>query len=151
MIKEEYEKLKKKYASLPNFKDINAEFDLYKIEHQDQLLKKVIIRISEVLEKIIEHLESIIQPSPESFIQLFECKAFNEKEQEDIIDLFRKFMFSFRCLQEAELDAFKRVEIINKVFNEWINHKNKLILILQKQKECWEKSLEKDEILGYFG
>ncbi|RLE47047.1 hypothetical protein DRJ22_00185 [Candidatus Woesearchaeota archaeon] len=151
MVKEDYVKLKKKFPSLPEFDELDSEFDLCKIENSDHLLKKIVVRMSEVLEKIIDNLESVLQPDANSFIELYECKAFDEKELQDVVDVFRKLMFCFHSLQEAELDSSKRVETISSVFDIWVSLKKKLVFVLSKQKECWEKPFEKDEIVGYLG
>ncbi|MBN2112050.1 hypothetical protein JW707_03025 [Candidatus Woesearchaeota archaeon] len=152
MIKETYEKYRKKY-SLPPYDEVNAEMEISSFESEDFLLRQIRKKIAERVEAITTPLASILQPSADSLNDMHECRFFDDKEKGRIIDFYKKLMFISRMALEADISHDEKTEasVINEYFKTWAEVKNDVVLFLGRLKSCWEKETEIEEKLEYFG
>lgn len=153
MVKEEYEKLKKKYINLPDYDKINFEFEISTIEKPQFLLRRITEKIEEKFELLINVLSDILQPDTGSFATLYECNHFSEKEKQQALDLYKKLMTNYRALLETHfiLEDLKDVELIKQITDEWPELRKQAIPIITKLKQCWHTSHQAKEILNYLG
>ncbi len=153
MIKEAYNQIKKEHPILPDFEKINKEFELSTIETPEFILRNVKRKIAEKLEPLIEVLEHIINPDPNSLVDMYECKCFTNGEKKQIIDVFRHMMEQYRILMETDILCEDKTdaETIKRFFDVWMQEKKILLPMLKKIHESWQKQVEPKEILEYLG
>jgi hypothetical protein len=152
-IKEDYEKLKGKY-NLPNFKEIDNEFEVSTIDREEFLLREIRRKIDEKIELYVKVLERLLQPDPSSLSDMYECKIFEDDEKDELYQLFKKLMFFDRFSIETSIDETdkKTTEFINKFWKEWSSIKEKFSGFIKKTKESWLKETKiMDEERGYLG
>lgn len=152
-IKEEYEKLKKKCKSLPNYNNVEFEFEISSIEKDGFLCRRILERVVDRIEYLQKILEGILQPDTNSFSSMYECYCFNEEEKKHILEVYKKLMVLYREGLELiiEMDEKKQVEFICKVTKDWKEYRKKVTEKIKKLKGCWLETKEYKEILQYMG
>ncbi|MBU1203448.1 MAG: hypothetical protein KKG60_00060 [Nanoarchaeota archaeon] len=151
-IKEEYEKLKKKYPELPAYEKLNKEFELYSIKDKDYLIFSINKRISEYVSFFCRMIESILFPNAGNLIGAYESKSFNDSEKQKIGDIHKELMFIERELMIIHLkkDEKAAVAYILSLTKRWEKIKKDIIWISEKMKEAWEIE-DKEHKNNYFG
>ena len=152
MIKDTYEKLKKRF-DLPDYSEVNNELEVSSLESEDFLLRQVRKKISERIESITTELGSILQPSAESLVDMHECRFFDDKEKKRMVDIYKKLMILRRHALEADVEHDDKADaaVINEFFKAWKELKKDVLSFIRKMKSCWEKETEMEEKLEYFG
>jgi len=152
MIKDTYEKLKKKF-SLPEYDEVNNELEISSLESDDFLLRQIRRKISERIESVTEPMGSLLQPSAESLVDMHECRFFDDKEKRKMIDIYKKLMIVSRSALEADIERDDKADasVINDFFKAWKALKKDILAFMKKMKTCWEKETEIEEKLEYFG
>lgn len=150
MIKDAYEKLRKKY-DLPEFNKINSEFEISTIEHEEFLLSNIRKKIKERLAFFIDALEPTVQPT-EAIANIYELRQLSEDERNAAMEIYKKLMYWIRAATEmmACADERRDAEFIKELFRQWPEMKRELINVFSRLKEVWrtkEKSKVRD---GYF-
>ena len=153
MIKEAYDKLRKEHPILPDFDKINKEFEIELIESDKFLLRHIKRKIAERMEPVMDVLEHSINPDPNSFSDMYECRCFTNGEKRQVLDIFRHLMEQYRSLLETDLigEDAKDAEVIRKIYDIWHQDKKQLVPLVKKIRECWQKHVEPKEILEYLG
>ena len=96
-------------------------------------------------------MEEVLQPET-SVTSLYESKIFNDKERNEIFNLYTKLMYYHRYSIEAAFEEdSKTIDFINAFFREWPELKKKISEFSKKSKEGWEKDTDIKEELGYMG
>lgn len=150
-MKEEYQKIKEKYSILPNYEELNKEFNIDEAEKLNlNIIRK---KVGEKLEMMLDILERILNPEPASLSDLYECKFVTEKEKQKAFETYKKIMQLYRELLETELsnDEELQTKIIRKISMEMPSLRKEIIPIIKKLKESWKENIEHKEILGYMG
>ncbi len=152
MIKTAYEKLKKKYK-LPSFDTVNKELEISEIESEDFLLGKIRGKIAERVETTAEPISSLLQPSPDSLVDMHECRFFTDKDKKKLVEIYKNLMILNRLSFEAEMSREDKTDadFINDFFKQWPELKKDVLYFIRKMKTCWEKETEIEEKLEYFG
>ena len=153
MIKEAYETLKKEHPILPDYHKINKEFELEMLESDKFLLRHIKRKIAERFEPLLDILEHILNPDPNSFSDIYECRCFTNGEKKQVLDVFRHLMEQYRSLLETDLIGEDKTdaETIRKVHDLWSSEKKQIVPMLKKIRECWQKHVEPKELLEYLG
>lgn len=151
-IKKEYLKLAKKYK-LPNYNDIDLDFEISTIEKKEFLLREIRRKILDKFDGIRDILECIIQPDTSSFSSMYETRIFNEEEKKKIYYMYKTLMTLDRGATIVNLRANEKeeAEYILNTFKEWQKIKPELLEFIEKIKENWEKETSVKEDLGYLG
>ncbi len=154
-LKEEYEKLSKKYT-LPKYEDLDHEFELLYISHLEEIkfpLRFIRRRITDKLSWFCNMLQNIIQPNPGSLISLEESKFFSDKDREKIIGLLKELMIIERQSLNLEITYNEKddVEFINNLFSRWNNIKKEILYFSEILKKKWKEEIKKEEKEHYFG
>ncbi len=151
-IKGDYQKLAKKYK-LPDFNEIDLDFEISTIDKKGFLLREIRRRVFDKIDGIKDVLESIIQPDPNSFSNMYESRVFNQQEINDIYKIYKNLMILYReaTIVNLRADEKEEADFINKIFIEWNSIKEKLVNYLEKIKKYWEKETSVKEDLGYLG
>lgn len=150
-MKEKYQELKKKFSILPEYEEINAEFDIENLEKIN--ITTIRKKIGERIEFCLETLERIINPEPDSLIDLCECRTITEKEKITTFEIFKKMMEIYRELLEADININKELQAktIRKICLEFPEQRKKIIPLIKKLKESWKEHIEHKEIIRYMG
>ena len=148
-VEKEYEKLKYK---LPNFKELDSEFEVSFIKEKEFLLRGIRRRVTEKIILSCRIIESLIYPTQSNIITAIESKELSEEQKKKMDYLYKKFMIFERESLRLDIDPSDKgdVDYINDVFNKWIKFKKDMIKIVEFMKDSWIKE-EKSDKNNYFG
>ena len=148
-----YNELRKRYK-LPEFKDIDFEFELSDLEYSNFLARSIIRRIAEKLDFYSTMLEEVLQPDTSNLYALHEIRVFTEEDKRKMYEIYTKMMHFNRQSIEVLLEHNEKheAEFISCVFNEWANIRDDLLRYVLKMKQSWKaKEADIKEDLGYLG
>ena len=152
-IEKRYNELRKKHK-LPEFKEIDNEFEISDLEETDFLLRAIIRRMEEKLDFYSTMLEELLQPDTSNLYAMHETRYFDDDEKKQMYELYTKLMNFNRQSIEVSLEHNKKEEsdFINNLFNEWKELKQELLGFVKKMKASWKtKETDIKEDLGYLG
>jgi len=152
MVKAIYTKLKKKHESLPSFEILDHEFEISTLD-EEFLLRGIKKKIEEKLTSMSQILSDILQPTPDSFESMYECKYFTPEDKEKIVVIVKELQFFIRAVAESTLllDDDHDVTLIADITKEIPDLRKKVLPFAKKQKEVWKKESDVAEELEYFG
>ena len=152
-IEKQYNELKKK-LKLPEFRELDSEFEISDLEETNFLLRAIIRRIAEKLDFYSTMLEEVLQPDTSNLYAMHETKFFDEDEKKQMYELYTKLMNFNRQSIEVSLEQNEKNEadFITNLLNEWKVLKQELLRFVKKMRASW-KTEEADikEDLGYLG
>ena len=152
-IEKQYNELRKKFK-LPEYKEIDFEFEVSDLEETNFLLRAIIRRMAERLDFYSTMLEEVLQPDTSNLYAMHEMKFFGDKEKSQMYELYTKLMNLNRQSIEISLERNEKSEadFISNVFGEWRNLREELLKFVRKMRASW-KAEEADikEDLGYLG
>ena len=150
-LEKDYEILKKKY-SLPNFEELDNEFELSCIEEPKFLLKEIRFRIDEKLDSMCAMIEEILQPDTK-VSTLYESRMFNEAHKEQAFAVFKKLMkLKKKSTKLSILNSEKDdAAFITSSLDEWRNLKKPLVALVDMLIDAWEKEPDAKENVSYMG
>jgi len=151
-IEEQYGKLKKKYV-LPDFNEVDKEFEIATIENENFLLREITNKIVDRIDFFSRLFEELLQPDPSLLRNMYESKIFNDEERKTIYSLYKKLMVINRQSVEVSLNREEKeyAGFIKKTFDEWKELKTSISKIVDKIKDSWKKEADSKEELGYLG
>lgn len=151
-IEKQYNELRKKFK-LPEFKDIDFEFELSDLEETNFLLRAIIRRIAEKLDFYTTMIEEVLQPDTSNLYAMHETRFFDQNEKNKMYDLYRKLMDFNRQSIEISLKHNEKDEadFINNFFEEWKNLKEELLKFVKKMRDSWKTEADIKEDVGYLG
>ncbi|MBI4140488.1 hypothetical protein HY485_01480, partial [Candidatus Woesearchaeota archaeon] len=141
MEQSSYDTVRKKY-SLPDFGVLDAEFEISVIEQESFVLKSICSRVRERLEFVIDVVERVLQPDPNSYVHMYECRSLNSSEKDELFLLFKQIMRSYRELMKIELFNEEKMfaEFIRGFVGEWQNMRKSLIPFFEKLSLAWTET-----------
>ncbi len=149
----QYNELRKKHK-LPEFKDIDFEFEISDLEETNFLLRAIVRRIAEKLDFCSTMLEEILQPDTSNLYAMHEIRYFDDDEKKQMYGLYSKLMNFNRQSIEVSLQHNEKDEadFVKDLFDEWKVLKQELLRLVKKMRDSW-KTEEADikEDLGYLG
>jgi len=151
-MEKEYDALKKKY-NLPEFKELDREFCVGKLEETSFILRSILSKITERLEWVFKTLSDIVQPSESSLAAMYEAEMFSDDEKKGIFDLMKRLAFYHRELIIKDLnysDDAVAAAII-KFYNEWLGMKKDIVKVVEHLRDSWKNELKSKSETGYFG
>ena len=151
-IEKQYYEIKKKYT-LPEFKELDSEFEISDLEETNFLLRAIVRRIAEKLDFYSTMLEEILQPDTSNLYAMHETRFFDEKEKNQMYDLYRKLMNYNRQSIEVSIknDERELTDFITSFFSIWVSLKNELLRFVKTMKNSWETETDVKEDLRYLG
>ena len=153
-IKRKYETLRKKHKQykLPEFEELDSEFEISRIEHEGFLLREIRKKISEKIGDIAGMLERMLQPEA-NLADLYESRVFGENEKKRMFELYKRLMAAERQAAELSILNDKQLDVnfIKSFLMEWKKLKPELANYIRALKEAWEKETEEGETAGYMG
>lgn len=149
----QYNELRKKHR-LPEFREINFEFEISDLEETNFLLRAVLRRIIERLDFYTTMMEEVLQPDTSNLYAMHEMRSFNDSEKKQMYELYTKLMSLNRMSIEVSLERDEKgeAEFVSNAFAEWKILKEELLKFVRKMRASW-KSEEADikDDLGYMG
>ncbi len=151
-FKDAYEATRKKY-NLPAFDELDREFDLAGIEHDDNPLREVRHRIQERLEFASGIVDTVCQPDPNNVKSMMESSFCSETDKHAAFALLKHVMVLWRQLTEATLlnEEKSDAELIKLVLKDWKDIKQALLPIIRKIRASWKEAETSKQDLGYLG
>ena len=152
-IEKKYSELKKKHK-LPEFRDIDFEFEISDLEETNFLLRAIIRRIAEKLDFYSTMLEEVLQPDTSNLYAMHEMKFFEDGEKSQMYEVYAKLMSLNRQSIEVSLEHDERNEadFIGNALEEWKSLKQDLLKIVRKMRASWNaEEADIKEDLGYLG
>ena len=154
MVADKFELAKsyKKIKGLPNFDDLNSDFEIESIKEEHFLTRSIRRKINEKVIFFCRIIESLLYPTQQHIINMREITNFSEDKKKEIDDIYKRLMFLER--QSLLLDVFPNdkedIRYINEVFDFWSEIKNSMSEIVKNMQDAWkkEKTFEKN---NYFG
>lgn len=152
-IEKKYNELKKKHK-LPEFKEMDFEFEISSLEDTNFPMRAVVRRIAEKLDFYTTMLEEVLQPDTSSLYAMHEMKYFQADEKNAMYAIYTKLMNLNRQSIEAllERDEKSEADFIITVFDEWKKIKAELLKFVKKMRASWNaEEADIKEDLGYLG
>ena len=150
-IKKKYDELKEKYA-LPDFDELNNEFELSAIEYEDFLLRQIRKKIADKINAMCEFLEDLLSPDT-TMANLYEYKAFDDDERKKIFEFYKRLKVLEKISLELSLnhDEEKDAKFIKDVFSSWNKTRSEITTFIKKIKSFWENESTTEYKARYFG
>ncbi|MBI2650757.1 hypothetical protein HYX04_05620 [Candidatus Woesearchaeota archaeon] len=152
-IEKQYIELRKKHR-LPDFKEIDFEFEISDLEETSFLLRAIIRKMEEKLDFYSTMLEEVLQPDTSNLYAMHETRYLDDDEKKQMYGLYTKLMNFNRQSIEVSLGHNEKEEadFISSLFNDWKALKQELMVFVKKMRASW-KTEEADikEDLGYLG
>ncbi len=150
-IKTIYEKLRKKYAVLPDYQKLNNEFEISNIDYPNFLLREIRHKICDKIVDFAKIFEDLI--TAESFVNMHELKAFVSEDKKKIFDLFKKLMKINResLLLRLTEDDKTNAKFIRDALQRWLHLKKEILPVLQRLESAWDSDIDITQKLTYFG
>lgn len=153
-VKEDYENLKKKY-SLPDFKELEEEFDIGKVFEKDCetnfILRDIRKIINEKLSAYLHLFETFMNPASAPLFVLSMVKNLNDEDRKRIKELHKKIVKLTIIIMKLDTiyNEKTEAEFINLVFKEWKGMRKPIYEILERL-DSEEKNNSENQ-RGYFG
>lgn len=153
ILKEEYEKLSKKYR-LPGFREMNEDFYIEKIaENETEILIREVRRmVGDRLANYMRLLENILNPVNVPMFIFSIIKLIGPEEKKRLSEIYKKLIKSELKFIEIDLDfnEAKEAEFIKESYSSWQEIKKEMSAIFEKAEKKWDI---KDEgaTRDYFG
>ena len=137
---------------MPDFDELNNEFELSTIECEEFLLRKIRKKIADKINAMCEFLEGLLSPDT-TMANLYEYKAFDDNERKKIFELYKRLKVLEKLALELSLnrDDEKDAKFIKDVFSLWNKIKTEITTFIKKIKDFWENESTKEYKAGYFG
>ena len=154
-LKEDYEKLKKSYK-LPNYEDLDREFELLYVTKLEEIkfpLRFIRRRITDKISWFCNMLQNIIQPNTGSLISLEESKFFSDNDRQKIIAVLKELMDVEResLMLEVTFSEKEDAEFINNIYIKWNKIRKDIAYFTEILKKGWKEEVKKEEKEHYFG
>ena len=144
-IEKEYNKLAKKHPNLPNYPNLDKEFDIEMNIGDKEIPSRNILRgisnaCANYLHFFIDYLHNTMFPNQSSLITMEEAKIFNEEEKKKIEIILKKLVYLSRLnislvnLKNEKEDA----EFITKIYRDWKTLKKQIQPLLEKSRDHWK-------------
>ena len=135
---------------MPDFKKLDAFFDISDMECKEFLLKNIKKRISEKIAGYCELIDSIFQPDA-TLASMHESKFISEKERNAATDIYTSFMKLSRRSNELSVEDVEaeNAGFIKEAFDVYSRNKDKLKELLSFLRESWAKKDEIKEEIEY--
>lgn len=153
MVKEAYNKIKKKYTVLPDYDDLNIEFEIGNIDSEEFLLRDIRRKITEKFNDFMNRLANILQPEGISIFEFYEFDCLTKDEKAELFNVFKELRFQYRRFINLDLilDYKKEAEAIRDALKFWKNFRKKILPYFESLEQCWTRDYDEKEILKYLG
>ena len=152
-LKKEYKILQKKY-NLPNFEDLDKEFEIRALEvNKCGILIKAILRvINNKVGIFLNYLEPVVSPPQQIMHYMIEYNNISSEDKKPMYEFYKELSYLYHKDCRIELEDNKVIAAqINEIWKKWPSILNKIKLALEKINEAWLKEKEKTKRNNYMG
>jgi len=152
-IQEEYERIRKDY-NFPNFKELDAEFEIISVDIEKvNSLTRVILRLMcNRMGIFLNYLEPVITPTPQGLHAFIEVDNTTNEEKREIFEFYKKLSQKYHRAYSIELTEpeAKVAEEINSLWKEWKGLKSRFRELCTIINKAWEleKETQREETTG---
>ncbi|MBW3020096.1 hypothetical protein KY334_02260 [Candidatus Woesearchaeota archaeon] len=145
-----YDELKNKY-DLPSMDEIDFEFEIDK--EADYILREIRRKINSKINAYMDLIHGVLQPDASEILQMHEVGFFTEREKSKLLKLYKRLMKISRHSDELAISFDEESEaiFIKEVYTQWPEIKEKILTMVRKMKDSWDKELEEDNNMLYMG
>jgi len=151
-MEELYKKYQKKY-NLPDYKELNKNFELDYIEDPFFLLRSIRRRIHEKIIFLSKILEKVIFPNQTIMTEMYEAKFFSEKEKEDLVEMYERLLSLDRKALALNIIStdLQEASFIKSTFKIWPSFVKKSMSVIEKLDKSWNTKNSDITKNHYFG
>jgi len=155
LLKESYEVLRKEY-DLPEFENMNKDFQIEKIQEEDTelLIREIRKYVSDKFSTYLRFIETLLQPTNAQMFVFSMLKTFEAEDTEKLKKNYKKLAQKEIDIIELDLDfnLDKEIIFIKSAFDLWQKVKAELLEIISTVKKGWNDNSDvKDRSQNYFG
>lgn len=152
-ILKEYKTLQGKYKELPNFEDLDKEFELSNIDKKEFLTRLIRRKMNDKLIFFCRILEGILYPTERSPLSAYESQFFDEQTKQELAKTHKLMMIYERksLLLDVDVSEQKDIDFILELWKAWTSFKGELSQTVGKMEKSWGQEMKKDKGEGYFG
>ncbi len=146
-----YAEIQKKF-SLPPEEELEASFDI-EIKESKYISREILKKIDEKFEYLCEKIQAPLH-SDSNLESFYECNFVDEKEKEQLFQIFKAFMGKRREIFGKSMDFSEEqnCRLINDCHKIFSENKKYIEQIFSKIGRKWvEKDNQRKEAAGYFG
>jgi hypothetical protein len=152
-LKEDYKLIQKKYF-LPNFREMNEEFQIERIAESetDILIREVRKFVIEKFSNYLRFIESILNPANSPYFVFSIVKALGNSEKEKLSEIHKKITkYEIEVLVlDTTFDEKTEAKLINEAYAEWQKIKKDFLEIVEVVKKNIDNE-SKEKGKSYFG
>ncbi|MBU4308592.1 MAG: hypothetical protein KJ566_02255 [Nanoarchaeota archaeon] len=152
-LKEKYLEIQKRFG-LPDFDELNREFQIEKIDSDetDYLIREIRKFFAEKFSNYMRFVEALLNPSNSPLFVFSIVKSLNSDDKTILQEVYKKLAKIEVDLIEVDLDFSeeKEAEFIKENYKVWKEIKKDLLKIIEVVKKNWDNKFE-DSAKGYFG
>ena len=148
---EGYDELKQKLG-LPEYNDLDHEFEISLLEDAPFALRNIRRKIMEKVDFYARFLEEQLQPEA-TLPLIHECKYFTDEEKSKMFKFYMKLMLIVRSAAQLgiEEEDQKTANFITKTLKDWKEMKPELLVYVKKVRDAWKEDISTKETIGYLG
>lgn len=154
VLKEAYSELRDKY-SLPSFEDLNADFQIEKIQDTETevLIREIRKYVGDKFSSYFRFIETLIQPANAQMFVFMMLKHLDSTDNIKLQSIYKKLSkFELELIElDLVLDLDKEAVFIKDTFVAWQEIKFDLLDIIKKIKSNWGNGNSPSEDRRYFG
>ncbi|MBU1129520.1 MAG: hypothetical protein KJ949_02735 [Nanoarchaeota archaeon] len=152
-LKEKYLEIQKRFG-LPDFDELNREFQIEKIDSDetDYLIREIRKFFAEKFSNYMRFVEALLNPSNSPLFVFSIVKSLNSDDKTILQEVYKKLAKIEVDLIEVDLDFSeeKEAEFIKETYKVWKEIKKDLLKTIEVVKKNWDNKFE-DSAKGYFG
>jgi len=146
-LKNEYEKIKKEHK-LPEFKELNINFDIDKLAERecDLLIREVRRAMIDRILVYLRFVETLMNPAGAPMFFMILTKHIDSKDKEILREMYDELgKLEIEALGiDNNYDEKKEADFILKIVKKWKKIKDNMGEISDNLREYWDKAVEKE-------
>jgi len=145
-LKEDYEKLQKKY-NLPEFDWINQEFEIEKVKSGTFLLKEIRRLMIEKIASVLKLFELLMNPTAAPFFILIIIKNLSSETKKQIETIYKELAAIEVSMLKFDLSYNEKseAEAIISISKKWKGYKEDILSICKNMEEAWNTNYKKSD------
>lgn len=150
-IRQAYEFFKEKFKDLPDYDELDDQFEISVLEVNKFFLRNLRRRMIEKIDFFSKILEIYLNPEPFYSISV-EMQGMVDDVANGLNTIYKELMYFEKYSLEIAIDSDdeKEAKFIVELFEAWPNMKKELKVILKVAKDSWKKELKQDPRAKYF-
>lgn len=150
-IKQAYLFFKEKLTQLPEYEDLDDQFEISILELNKFFLRNIRRRMIEKVDFFAKILEIYLNPEPFYSISI-EMQEMNEEVMKCVNTVYKELMYFEKLSLQIAIDSTdeKEVNFICELYKSWPEIKKEVEMILQIAKDSWKQELKQDPRAKYF-